>query len=245
MRYAGETVSDRRDGMAGFGNRKHNIVSERSHEITRVDVPNVPVGGVTKRLFDIILAFVAITCLLPLFLGCCVLVFSASRGGILFRHRRIGFRGEEFECLKFRTMVADAERALLEHLATNPEARNEWESNHKLRKDPRITPLGDFLRRSSLDELPQLFNVVKGEMSIVGPRPIVSDEIKKYHEHFDQYAIARPGITGLWQISGRSSTSYAERVAYDVDYVRNWSLTRDVRIIMGTFGRVIGGSDAY
>jgi undecaprenyl-phosphate galactose phosphotransferase len=135
-------------------------------------------------------------------------------------------------------MRPDAESRLQQHLATDADARREWARNHKLVNDPRVTPLGKILRQNSLDELPQLYNILRGEMSLVGPRPIVVDEVPKYQEHFGIYAKARPGLTGLWQVSGRNGTSYAERVAYDVDYVRNWSLSRDVKIMAATVGKV-------
>lgn len=204
-----------------------------------------PVGGPVKRVFDVAIALAAIVALVPLFIQCFLMVFATSRGPVLFRHRRIGFGGREFDCLKFRTMVPDGERRLYEHLASNPSAHQEWNHLHKLRDDPRITPLGQFMRQSSLDELPQLFNVLKGDMSIVGPRPIVSDEIKKYDQHFSLYTNARPGITGLWQVSGRNRTTYPQRVAYDVEYVRNWSLVRDIRIVFVTVARIVHGHGAY
>jgi exopolysaccharide production protein ExoY len=204
-----------------------------------------PVGGNIKRAFDILFALVAIVGLLPLFIGCCVLVFATSPGPVWFRHRRIGLGGEPFECLKFRTMEVDAERRLQEYLASDPDARREWQEKHKLTNDPRITPFGRFMRRTSLDELPQLINVLYGEMSVVGPRPIVHDEIEKYREHFSVYAAGRPGLTGLWQVSGRNRTTYSERVDYDVQYLRNWSLIRDVRIILATVAHVIDGGGAY
>jgi exopolysaccharide production protein ExoY len=204
-----------------------------------------PIGGLLKRSFDIIASLTAIVALLPLLVGCCLVVLATSRGPVLFRHRRVGLGGREFTCLKFRTMEMDAERRLSQELARNPEARREWQANHKLKKDPRITPLGQFLRRTSLDELPQLFNVLKGDMSLVGPRPIVQDEVAKYQQHFAIYVRGRPGLTGLWQINGRNTTSYSERVAYDVDYLNNWSLARDLRIIMATTVHVVAGSGAY
>jgi exopolysaccharide production protein ExoY len=204
-----------------------------------------PIGGVVKRTFDLATALAAIAALLPLFVIVCGVVYAECPGPVLFRHRRIGFGGQEFECLKFRTMVFDAEQALLEHLARNEEAKLEWLTTHKLRNDPRVTWFGRLLRQSSLDELPQLFNVLAGKMSIVGPRPIVAEEVSLYREHFADYASARPGLTGLWQISGRNRTSYPRRVAYDVEYLRNWSFVRDMRIIFATGMHVWGGNGAY
>ena len=204
-----------------------------------------PVGGTVKRAFDFFAAVAAIVALLPLLLGCCLLVAATSSGPVLFRHRRLGFGGREFNCLKFRTMEVDAECRLQEYLAKDADARREWEASHKLRNDPRVTPVGQFLRRSSLDELPQLFNVLVGQMSVVGPRPIVEAEVEKYQEHFAVYAAGRPGLTGLWQVKGRNTTTYAERVAYDVDYLKNWSLVRDVWIVFVTVAHVIEGTGAY
>jgi exopolysaccharide production protein ExoY len=204
-----------------------------------------PIGGRLKRSFDIIASLTAIIALLPLLVGFCLVVLATSPGPVLFRHRRVGLGGREFTCLKFRSMEVDAERRLSQELARNPEARSEWQANQKLKKDPRITPFGQFLRRSSLDELPQLFNVLKGDMSVVGPRPIVQHEVAKYHQHFAIYVRGRPGLTGLWQISGRNTTTYSERVASDVDYLSNWSLARDLRIIIATTVHIVEGGGAY
>jgi exopolysaccharide production protein ExoY len=204
-----------------------------------------PLGGPIKRAVDIILALAAIVMLIPLFAGCALAVFVTSPGPILFRHRRLGYGGRQFSCLKFRTMEVDADRRLQEYLASDPDARREWNTTHKLRNDPRVTIFGQLMRRSSLDELPQLFNILKGDMSMVGPRPIVEAEVEKYQEHFGLYAAGRPGLTGLWQIKGRNSTTYAERVAYDVEYRRNWSLVRDVKIIFATVAHVFHGRGAY
>jgi len=204
-----------------------------------------PIGGSVKRAFDVIAVLVCIAFSVPLLVGCCLLVLAHSPGPILYRQRRIGFGGREFVCLKFRTMGIDAERKLQEYLARDPDARREWQDNHKLQDDPRITRFGRLMRRSSLDELPQLFNVLKGEMSLVGPRPIVADEVAKYQEHFSVYTSARPGVTGLWQVSGRNGTTYAQRVAYDVEYLRNWSLMRDISIMVATVSQVFDGDGAY
>ena len=204
-----------------------------------------PIGGAIKRAFDIVAVLLFIVGAAPLLVGCAFLVFAHSGGPIFFRQRRIGFEGEEFTCLKFRTMAVDADNRLREHLHTSSDARSEWLNNHKLRDDPRVTPLGRLMRRASLDELPQLFNVLKGDMSLVGPRPIVAEEVAKYHEHFSLYASARPGLTGLWQVSGRNATTYAQRVAYDVEYLSNWSLWRDIKIMLITVVHVINGNGAY
>jgi exopolysaccharide production protein ExoY len=236
--------------------RSYRDVGRSASELSNADAPHSattahgaaagrPIGGAIKRIFDVVAALAAIAALLPLFAIVCGAVYAECPGPVLFRHRRIGFGGQEFFCLKFRTMVVDAERTLREYLARNEEARREWLTTHKLRNDPRITLLGRLLRHSSLDELPQLFNVLVGHMSIVGPRPIVADEAPLYREYFSLYASARPGLTGLWQVSGRNTTSYPRRVAYDVEYVRNWSFTRDVRIVFATALHVWDGSGAF
>jgi len=195
--------------------------------------------GTPSRLLDITIAALALLFFLPLFLLIAVAIKIADPGPVFFRHRRIGLGGKTFGCWKFRTMVVDAESRLAAILAQDPEAAREWQENQKLVHDPRVTWLGNFLRRSSLDELPQLFNVLLGEMSIVGPRPIVETEAARYGEHFALYCLVRPGITGLWQISGRSDIRYFERVIMDVRYVSSRSLMRDIRIIVLTVPSVL------
>jgi exopolysaccharide production protein ExoY len=160
---------------------------------------------------------------------------------IYFRHTRIGRDGRSFDCIKFRTMVKDSEERLQALLQDDPARRKEWNDTYKLREDPRIHPLGAILRKSSLDELPQLVNVLKGDMSIVGPRPIVADEIARYRENFLTFASVRPGLTGLWQVSGRSDTSYPERVNLDVQYIRGIGLAQDLWILAKTVWVVIAG----
>jgi exopolysaccharide production protein ExoY len=206
---------------------------------------DVPLGGGVKRLLDAVAALGGLIVLFPVMLCCALMVALTSPGPVLFRHRRIGFAGRPFHCLKFRTMVVDAETHLREHLARDPKARREWETTRKLQNDPRITSLGQLLRKTSLDELPQLINVLRGEMSLVGPRPIVDGEIEKYRDKFAVYVLSRPGITGLWQVMGRNSTTYAQRVAYDVAYVQGWSLVNDVKILIRTIPHVFGSDCAY
>jgi lipopolysaccharide/colanic/teichoic acid biosynthesis glycosyltransferase len=193
-----------------------------------------------KRGFDLLLPF-----LLPVFAVLALVIKCTSSGPVFFRHRRIGQHGKVFYLYKFRTMVPDGDRLLRLYLAENPEARKEWAQQHKLRFDPRITPVGRVLRRTSLDELPQIFNVFRGEMSFVGPRPIVREEIHRYGDSFSIYAAARPGITGLWQVSGRGELSYEERVAMDVEYVRTWSLLGDLRMLMKTSHAVLKSKGAF
>lgn len=196
-----------------------------------------PVSRVLKTAFDQIGAAVLVFLLAPLLLLLTMLV-RADGGPALFRQRRIGAGGRVFECLKFRSMVVDADKLLRRLLASDPAAAQEWAASRKLSKDPRVTRVGAFLRRSSLDELPQLFNVLRGEMSLVGPRPIVQAEVARYSDDIEYYYAARPGLTGLWQVSGRSDTSYQRRVKLDVWYVRNWTLWHDVAILFKTIPAV-------
>jgi exopolysaccharide production protein ExoY len=204
-----------------------------------------PVGGVTKRLVDIVLALTGIVTLLPLFSLCVLGILLTSRGSILFRHRRVGFQGRPFDCLKFRTIAPDASERLNEHLGRNPRAAQEWAETCKLKYDPRVTSFGAVLRKTSLDELPQLFNVLKGEMSIVGPRPVTDGELEKYGLLVPAYLACKPGITGLWQVSGRSKTSYRERVMLDDTYAKNWSLVLDAKTMLLTLPVFLGSDDAY
>jgi lipopolysaccharide/colanic/teichoic acid biosynthesis glycosyltransferase len=165
-------------------------------------------------------------------------------GPIFYRHRRVGRGGVHFDCLKFRTMVVGADKVLKQVLARNPELRREWMRSQKLRKDPRITRVGAFLRRTSLDELPQLWNVIRGDMSLVGPRPVVKEELPKYGRQVRHYLSVTPGVTGLWQVMGRNTTTYKRRVALDAYYARKQSLWLDVRILMKTLSVVIAGHGA-
>jgi exopolysaccharide production protein ExoY len=155
-------------------------------------------------------------------------------GPVFYWQRRIGFRGRQFDCLKFRTMVSNADSALAAHLEANPAAAREWAQRRKLAHDPRITRLGRLLRQSSIDELPQLVNVLKGDMSCVGPRPVVESELARYGRCRQEYMAARPGLTGAWQVSGRNRLNYRTRIALDRRYVRRWSLWRDIAIIVRT-----------
>lgn len=175
----------------------------------------------------------------PVMIITAILVKLHDGGPVLFGHRRIGKGGRTFPCFKFRSMAVDADRRLLHLLETNPDARREWERDFKLQNDPRITPLGHFLRKSSLDELPQLLNVLRGEMSLVGPRPIVQAEVPRYGRRIAEYCSVRSGITGLWQISGRSDVDYRRRVAIDVTYVRAKSFLLDVKILVLTVPAVL------
>jgi len=164
---------------------------------------------------------------------------------VLFRHQRVGRDGRLFYCLKFQTMVPNAEALLQQLLASDPELRAEWERDHKLKDDPRVTPLGRFLRSTSLDELPQLWNVLKGDMSLVGPRPVTRQELLRYGRNAVMYEMVRPGITGLWQVSGRNFVEYRRRVAMDVVYVKRQSLVLDLWILLKTVLVVVTGHGAF
>lgn len=183
--------------------------------------------------------------LLPVLVLTALAVSLQDGGPILFGHPRIGRNGRTFKCLKFRSMAVDAQERLKELLDADPLARAEWERDHKLKNDPRITPLGDFLRRSSLDELPQLFNVLRGEMSLIGPRPIVQAEAVRYGRRFVHYCSVRPGISGLWQINGRSDTTYRRRVAIDVVYARKRTVALDAKILFATIPAVLLRKGSY
>lgn len=192
-----------------------------------------------KRSLDISVAGTALFLLLPLLLLLGLLVWAGDGKAPIFRHMRIGRKGRRFGCLKFRSMVPDGEAVLRAHLAANPAAQAEWDETHKLTNDPRVTPLGLVLRKTSLDELPQLVNVLLGEMSLVGPRPIVQAEVERYGSAFATCFSVTPGVTGLWQVSGRSDCSYAERVALDLDYATHWGLGRDIAIMLRTIPAVL------
>ena len=198
-----------------------------------------PIGLTSKRAIDIILALSGILLIAPLLIICFVVTLATSPGPALYRHRRVGFNGKHFDCLKFRTMVTDAPERLRKLLQSDAAAAAEWTANRKLRNDPRVTAIGAILRKSSLDELPQLFNVLKGEMSIVGPRPVTDEELARYGSAKADYLACRPGITGLWQVSGRSNTTYGKRVACDTFYARNWSMALDAKIFIVTIPAVL------
>ncbi|AQR61181.1 sugar transferase [Brevundimonas sp. LM2] len=191
------------------------------------------------------LAFIILIALAPLMCAVALMVFLQDRGPVFFGHRRIGRDGRTFACMKFRSMAVDAEARLQHLLATDENARLEWAADHKLRKDPRITGLGVFLRKSSLDELPQLFNVLRGEMSLVGPRPVVQAEAERYGRWFTHYCAVRPGITGLWQVSGRNEVSYRKRVAMDVLYSKRKSAGLDLFILLNTVPAVLLRKGSY
>lgn len=232
------SVSEAKTAIAGASPRRSRacvaLRTALSAEIHRI----------TKRALDLIGALMIGFIASPLILVI-VVAMIFDDGPVLFRHCRIGYGGKSFECLKFRTMVPNAERLLRDLLARDEVARAEWIRVHKLRNDPRVTRLGRFLRRTSLDELPQLWNIVRGEMSLVGPRPIAREELRRYGRHLPAYLATRPGLTGLWQVTRGTDTDYRRRVAIDVHYMRRQCLMLDLRILLRTPQVVISGRGAH
>ena len=192
-----------------------------------------------KRIFDLLFSLLFLIFSLPFFLIISLLVKLSSRGPIFFLQERIGKNNIPFRCIKFRTMYPEAKDIMENILMKDKNLKKEFEETHKLKNDPRITAIGKFLRKTSLDELPQFINVLRGEMSIVGPRPIVKDEKKKYGKNLKRVLSIKPGITGLWQVSGRNNLTYKKRVMLDINYVRNYNLIMDIRILIRTFGVIL------
>jgi len=206
----------------------------------------MPWNLVIKRFFDIVVVIIGGLILLPFLLLIALLIKISSPGPILFKQVRPGKNGKHFTFYKFRSMVIDAEERLKALLESDPQIKDEWEKNRKLHKDPRLTTVGRFIRRTSIDEFPQLINILKGDMSFVGPRPVIDDsEMEMYGESFANSFSIRPGLTGMWQVSGRSDTEYKERIAYDTYYIQSWSIWLDLWIFFKTFGAVIAGKGAY
>ena len=204
-----------------------------------------PTGGALKRIFDLVIASCALILFCPLFGMVSAMVALFDGTPVLYRHPRVGCGRRPFLCLKFRTMVVDGDEVLEKHLQSSPSAAREWAETRKLKSDPRITVAGGVLRKFSLDELPQLINVIRGEMSIVGPRPIVADEVTIYGTDAHYYFMARPGLTGPWQVSGRSDQSYVSRVALDRAYVEHWSLWKDILILIRTVPALLSARGSY
>ena len=198
----------------------------------------------SKRIFDTLVALVLIVLLSPLLLLLSLLLLGDG-GKVIFSQKRVGKNGRPFNCLKFRTMALDAEDQLKLLLAQSPEHKLQWEKDQKLKDDPRVSALGGFLRRTSLDELPQLFNVLQGQMSLVGPRPIVEAELQRYGSDASYYLMVRPGMTGLWQVNGRNDLDYESRVYLDTWYVKNWSLWYDLVILIKTIRTALSSKGAY
>lgn len=197
-----------------------------------------------KRLFDIVTSTTLLLLLSPLFI---YLYFKISRdgGSVVYGHTRVGMQGKKFNCYKFRSMVINSQEVLAHLLATDPVAKAEWDKDFKLKNDPRITKIGHFIRKTSIDELPQLLNVLKGDMSLVGPRPVTEKELERYRQYVKYYLAVRPGITGLWQISGRNDITYNERIRLDVRYIITWSLLKDFIILFKTISVVLFRKGAY
>lgn len=194
-----------------------------------------------KRAIDVTIALICVVLFFPLSVIVAIGVRHSSPGPIIYSQPRAGRGGRVFRFYKFRSMVEDSEEVLSSYLDSDPSAREEWAAYQKLDRDPRITPFGRFIRRSSLDELPQFWNVLKGDMSLVGPRPCMPQQLTLYGRHWASYCAVKPGLTGLWQVSGRNRLTYEQRVALDARYVRNWSIWLDLQILMKTVKVVLTG----
>ena len=219
---------------------------DRAHVVrdTRLVMTARRANGWEKRTLDIVASALGLIFLVPAMLTIALLIKLQDGGPVFYGHTRIGINGRRFKCWKLRSMHVNSAAMLEAHLAANPEAAVEWAATRKLTNDPRITPLGDFLRKSSLDELPQLWNVLKGEMSLVGPRPVTRDELDMYGKQRRYYLLVRPGITGLWQVSGRSKASYDRRVELDRQYLEAWTFVRDLEILLLTVPAVLSRDGA-
>jgi Undecaprenyl-phosphate galactose phosphotransferase WbaP len=204
-----------------------------------------PRNQALKRVFEVAIAAILFILALPLAVVIAIAIVLETRGPVFFGHTRIGKDQRRFRVWKFRSMVADADTALRKYLREHPRLRAEWRYTHKLKQDPRVTRVGRLLRRSSLDELPQLWNVLRGDMSLIGPRPIVEEEIAAYGPALSLYPRVLPGLTGLWQVSGRADTGYLRRVDLDCEYIRNWSFRVDLKILLKTVRVVLCGHGAY
>lgn len=226
----------------------HSGIFEGSTETVRAPVSGGGRRGafnsLMKRVIDLSLALPLLVFLSPILLLIALIVRMSDGGTALYAQKRCGAHNKVFTCYKFRTMRVDADKRLEALLASDPVAAEQWREYQKLDPDPRITAVGGFLRKSSLDELPQLINILRGEMSIIGPRPVTPREIHRYGEFFAYYSAVRPGVTGLWQVNGRNKLTYPERVALDVQYVRNWSIWMDLAILAKTVPAVLFGSGA-
>ena len=208
--------------------------------------PSVSIlSHIVWRIFDIVTSSAILAFAAPFLILLALIMYLSDPGPLFFVHRRIGYRGRFFGCIKFRTMKENGDAVLREHLARSPEARREWDEMHKLKDDPRVTRIGSLVRKLSLDEFPQLINVLRGDMSIVGPRPIIDAEIQRYGRFFASYCSVKPGLTGLWQISGRNDTSYDSRVQLDMHYITRKSLTFVTWILVKTGPAVVLARGSY
>jgi len=246
------------DSVSAF---RYNVLIPDSYDITSIWVTVRDFDGVlglatshklkmpwnlaVKRFLDLSITIIGGLLILPLLLFIAAAIKIGSPGPVLYGHRRLGLNGKPFKAWKFRSMLPDADKRLQALLESDPRLREEWEISQKLKDDPRVTPIGRILRRTSFDEFPQLLNIFLGEMSLVGPRPVVQEEVKKYGEDFRRIFSVKPGLTGLWQVSGRSNTDYSERVSYDTYYIQNWSVWLDLWILYRTPGAILRGEGAY
>lgn len=242
-------------------NFRYTLVIPQVQEINNISTDVRDMGGIlgfysthnlqkitslaTKRLVDLLLLLVSSPVTIPLTVIIALIVKLTSKGPVFYGHKRVGQNHREFKCWKFRSMVIDADKQLEKILAEDPKRREEWERDRKFEDDPRVTKIGKFLRKTSIDEIPQFFNVLTGEMSFIGPRPVTEPELEKYGKRADYILTAKPGLSGMWQISGRSETSYEERITLDAYYIQNWSVWLDIWIIMKTVFVVLKGKGAY
>ena len=200
---------------------------------------------IIKRLMDVTAILITMPIVLPVVIILAIMTKCTSKGPIFYGHKRIGKNGKEIKCWKFRSMCVNSQEILEQILANDPVRRAEWEKDRKFQDDPRVTKFGKFLRKTSLDELPQLFNILFGDMSLVGPRPVTEPELVKYGKYKDYVLSVVPGLTGLWQVSGRSDTGYEERISFDTYYIQNWSIWLDIWILIKTVWVVLKGKGAY
>jgi undecaprenyl-phosphate galactose phosphotransferase len=243
--YPRLTIAPPLRGLPLFGLEVMHFFSQEVFMLRVRDNLARPGPRILKRIFDLLAASLIIIAVSPVLAYLSWKIKSEDGGKIFFAQERVGYNGKTFRCFKFRSMVHDAEAKLSEYLETNPEIAAEYSRNFKLRNDPRVTRTGRLLRATSLDELPQLFNVLLGQMSLVGPRPLLAREINRYGDGINLYAQVKPGITGLWQVSGRSETTFADRADLDAWYVKNWSLWYDIVILLRTIKVVLSKGGAY
>ncbi|MBU2848271.1 undecaprenyl-phosphate galactose phosphotransferase WbaP, partial [Acidithiobacillus ferriphilus] len=245
MRYPDLTIAPPLRGLPIFGLETLHFFSHEIFMLRSRDNLARPGPRIIKRAFDLVAASILVLFLSPLLLFLAWRIRRNDGGPVFFVQERVGRGGQPFPCYKFRSMVIDAESRLRQYLISHPELHAEYQRNFKLRDDPRVTRIGRLLRRTSLDELPQLFNVLRGEMSLVGPRPLLDRELECYGNGLALYRQVHPGITGLWQTSGRSETTFAERASLDAWYVKNWSLWYDIVILLRTVKVVLLRNGAY
>lgn len=203
------------------------------------------INKILKRLLDLFIIFFLSPVWVPVFIICAILTKITSKGPVFYGHKRVGRNGKEIKCWKFRSMVVNSQEILEKLLAENEEMRRQWEKDRKLEHDPRVTKFGKILRKTSMDELPQLINIILGEMSLVGPRPVTEPELEKYGDYKNYVLSVKPGLSGMWQISGRSDTGYEERISYDTYYIQNWSIWLDIWILIKSVWVVLLGKGAY